>query len=78
MFVTIEIPKLTPSQNEAIQKLNEIQKLLDDGKDQSAIHFVIDAVTWLINDRVDQLSKQRDSKTDYFDCAWHVTIQVGK
>ena len=60
MFVTIETPKLTPSQNEAIQKLNEIRKLLDDGKDQSAIHFVIDAVAWLVNDRVDQLKKQRD------------------
>ena len=29
MFVTIETTKLTPSQNEAIQKLNEIQKLLE-------------------------------------------------
>lgn len=51
----IEIPKLTPSQCEADQKLNEIQKLLDDGKDQKTIHFLIDAITWLINDRVDQL-----------------------
>lgn len=61
MFKPIEIPN--QFQNEAIQKLNEIQKLLDDGEDQSAIHFVIDAVAWLINDRVDQLKKQRDSKT---------------
>ena len=28
MFKIIEIPKQTPSQCEAIQKLNEIQKLL--------------------------------------------------
>ncbi len=59
----IEIPKLTSSQCEADQKLNEIRKLLDDGKYQKTIHFIIDAISWLINDRVDQLKKQRDGES---------------
>ena len=66
MFKIIEIPKLTSSQHEAIQKLDEIQKLLDNGKSQGSIHFVIDAIAWLINDRVDQLKKQRDNHPAVF------------
>jgi hypothetical protein len=56
----IQISPLTHPQNEAIRKLNEIQKLLDDGKGQKAEHFILDALTWLICDRIDELKAQRD------------------
>ena len=63
MFKIIEIPKLTPSQCEADQKLNEIKKLLDNGEYQKPINFILDATTWLINDRVNQLKKQRGGES---------------
>jgi hypothetical protein len=56
----IQISPMTHSQNEAIRKLNEIQKLLDDGKGQKAEHFILDALTWLICDRIDEVKAQSD------------------
>jgi len=41
----------------AQRKLDEIHAILDKGKEQPSMLFVIDIVTWIMRDRIEQLKQ---------------------
>ena len=47
----------------SLRKIEEIQELSAKGKRGSIMEFLVDAVVWLLHDRIDQLVKEANDES---------------